>query len=120
MPVTYTYQWQRTPDDGTTVNDIAGASGTFTGSPPFTASEAYTLVAADEGDKVRLKVTDGTSIWYSPWTDTVTTAPTPPGGDSIYWGAYMEGVNTYGTGFGNAPWDQNTWNKFETDAGKTV
>lgn len=119
MPITYTYQWQRTPDNGTTVTDIAGASGTFTNSPPFTQDESYQAVSADLGDKVRLKVTDGTTIWYSPWSDVVTDTPAPPA-SSIYWGAYMEGVNTYGSGYGNAPWDSNTWNKFEADAGKTV
>jgi len=42
----------------------------------------------------------------------------------IYWGAYMDGSETYsfhfGVKVGNAPWDASTWNRFETDAGKRV
>jgi len=40
---------------------------------------------------------------------------------SVYWGAWMGG-NVYppeGT-YGDAPWDGETWNKFESHAGKTV
>src|SRR4029077_20417041 len=41
---------------------------------------------------------------------------------SCYWGAYMEGKETYKYHYGgvwsNAPWDTNTWNKFESNAGK--
>jgi beta-mannanase len=40
---------------------------------------------------------------------------------TVYWGAWMGG-NVYppeGT-YGDAPWDSETWNKFESHAGKTV
>jgi len=37
----------------------------------------------------------------------------------VYWGAWMGG-NAYGEGFGDAPWDSGTWNKFEEHAGKKV
>lgn len=37
----------------------------------------------------------------------------------IYWGAYISG-STYGTGYGNTPWDQNTWNTFESHTHKKV
>jgi chitodextrinase len=40
-----------------------------------------------------------------------------PGSQSIYWGAWMGG-NTFGSGYGDAPWDDNTWSRFESDAGK--
>ena len=47
------YQWQRSPDSGSTWNNIAGAT-----------TAAYTLAVADEGDNVRVLVTatnlDGT------------------------------------------------------------
>jgi hypothetical protein len=40
----------------------------------------------------------------------------------IYWGAWMEGTDTYsylyGGTWGNAPWDTNTWQTFEQHAGK--
>lgn len=38
---------------------------------------------------------------------------------AIYWGAYISG-STYGTSLGDAPWDTNTWDLFETNAGKKV
>src|SRR5207249_7316980 len=37
----------------------------------------------------------------------------PPPVPSIYWGAYMDGDNTYGSDYGDAPWDANTWGLFE-------
>jgi beta-mannanase len=60
------------------------------------------------------------------------TVPVPPSPTSIYWGAYMEGQSTYafyygnpapnGKPWGNAPWDNtgNTWDRFESNAGKKV
>jgi mannan endo-1,4-beta-mannosidase len=43
---------------------------------------------------------------------------------SIYWGAYIEGAQTYshlyGGSWANAPWDASTWNRFEANAGKRV
>ena len=45
-------------------------------------------------------------------------------GSSIYWGAYMNGSPTYthlyGGTWGDAPWDVNTWNRFQSNAGKKV
>jgi hypothetical protein len=42
----------------------------------------------------------------------------------VYWGAYMEGDQTYrylyGGSWGNAPWDLSTWNRFEANAGKEL
>jgi mannan endo-1,4-beta-mannosidase len=42
----------------------------------------------------------------------------------IYWGAYIDGTDTYrhlyGGGWGDAPWDASTWTKFEAAAGKKV
>src|SRR5215211_474809 len=43
---------------------------------------------------------------------------------SIFWGAYIEGAQTYshlyGGSWGGGPWDSRTWNKFESNAGKKV
>jgi mannan endo-1,4-beta-mannosidase len=43
---------------------------------------------------------------------------------SIYWGAYIEGDQTYGHLFGgkwdDAPWGGATWDRFEADAGKRI
>jgi hypothetical protein len=54
----------------------------------------------------------------------------PPAGNSIYWGAYIEGQSTYGYYFpSGAPWSNaplvdpgtsDPWTKFESDAGKKV
>ncbi|HXI94937.1 MAG TPA: glycosyl hydrolase [Candidatus Acidoferrum sp.] len=45
-------------------------------------------------------------------------------GSSIYWGAYMNGNPTYtrlyGGTWGDAPWDGNTWSRFQSHAGKKV
>jgi hypothetical protein len=38
---------------------------------------------------------------------------------SIYWGAYISG-ETYGPDRGNAPWDSQTWDLFESHAGRKV
>lgn len=37
----------------------------------------------------------------------------------VLWGAYISG-STYGSGYGNTPWDQNTWNVFESHTHKKV
>ncbi len=43
---------------------------------------------------------------------------------AVYWGAYMDGSDTYrylyGGKRGNAPWDASTWSMFESNAGKHV
>jgi mannan endo-1,4-beta-mannosidase len=43
---------------------------------------------------------------------------------SIYWGAYIDGDETYrhlyGGGWGDAPWDASTWAKFEAHTRKAV
>lgn len=43
---------------------------------------------------------------------------------AAYWGAYVDGDQTYayyyGGSWGDAPWDANTWNRFESNAGKRV
>lgn len=120
MPTTFSYQWESANPDGSGLADIVGASGTFVGSPPTTFSESYTIDASLVGKKIRLRVSDGTTTTYSAWSSTVTAAPSP-GATSIYWGAFMDGDQTYGTGYTDAPWGLNTWDKFEADAGgKTV
>jgi hypothetical protein len=43
---------------------------------------------------------------------------------SVYWGAYMDGDDTYAHYYGgrwrDAPWDSRTWRRFESNAGKRV
>ena len=66
--VTVIYQWQRSPDAGTTWTAIAGAT-----------TAAYTLTAADEGDIVRVLVTatdpDGSVATGSAPTAAIQAAP---------------------------------------------
>jgi hypothetical protein len=37
----------------------------------------------------------------------------------VYWGAWIRG-DTYGPEFGDAPWDMNTWDEFQTHANKSL
>lgn len=133
MAVTYTYKWQRSPDGGITVTDIPGTNGTFTVNPPASVPESYVWQSADLGDVVRLVVIDGDGfVWTSAWFGPGTAVPAPGGGaaSEIYWGSYIDGDQTYevyypglrpgGGTWKDAPWDQETWNKFESNAGKTV
>src|SRR5207237_1228148 len=66
---TYAYQWQRSPDGGSTWTDIAGAGGS-----------SYMLTATDEGMLVRASVTasnpDGAAAIGSAPSSPV--APAPP------------------------------------------
>ena len=71
FPDDYTFQWVREDSDGSNPADIAGAT-----------SQTYTLVAADEGKKVRVEVsfTDGAGNAEGPlaseaWPGTGTIAP---------------------------------------------
>jgi Glycosyl hydrolase family 26 len=54
----------------------------------------------------------------------LSTSVAAAGGPSAYWGAYMDGETTYGYYYGgtwaDAPWDANTWHRFEANAGKKV
>ena len=48
-------------------------------------------------------------------------APSPGGSTGearIYWGAYIDGNDTYGPPYVDAPWDSTTWSLFESHAGK--
>ena len=52
--------------------------------------------------------------------------PVPPPATGAYFGAYIEGSDTFGYYYpsegpwGDAPWDTRTWDRFERDAGKKV
>jgi hypothetical protein len=58
------------------------------------------------------------SAAYTPVTFSSAAITVGPEGLSIYWGARIDS-ETYGSGI-DAPWDANTWNTFESHAGKTV
>ena len=56
----------------------------------------------------------------------ITRQPCPPPSSGVYFGAYIEGQQTFGyyyqseAPWSNAPWDTRTWDRFEHDAGKKV
>jgi Glycosyl hydrolase family 26 len=53
---------------------------------------------------------------------TASTEACPSSSSKIYWGAWIEGKQTYsylyGGTWGNAPWNAQTWTKYEQNAGK--
>ena len=98
--------------------------------PPSSTTTTSTTLATSSSDSSSSSAPTTTTIASTTTTiapTTTTVAPAPPvspSSGSIYWGAWMEGTQTYsfydGGTWGNAPWDSNTWNQFEQDAGKHV
>jgi hypothetical protein len=78
-----------------------------------------TSAFADGVHTLTARATDGAGnrAWSS-----VTVTFANGGGGSVYWGAYMDGNDTYDYYYGgswqDAPWDRSTWGKFESNAGK--
>jgi hypothetical protein len=114
-PITYSYQWRRCDQAGANCSSISAAT-----------ASSYKLVSADAGSTLRVVVTAvnsvGSSAATSAQTAVVSSASTST--SRIYWGAGINGPDTYGYHYGgswaNPPWDDNTWNKFESNAGKKV
>jgi beta-mannanase len=101
-------------------NSCAKTSSTTTDATTTTATttDATTTVATTTTAATTTTVATTTT----PTTTTVsTTTPSTPS-SSIYWGAYMDGSDTYsylyGGTWGDAPWDSNTWAKFQSNTGK--
>jgi hypothetical protein len=97
------------------------ASGAWSGTQPTSGS--VSTGALNKDSTYALTCTGAGGSASASATVAVTAAPTA-NGSSIYWGAYIEGQQTYsyyyGGTWGNTPWDSNTWNKFESNAGKKV
>ena len=109
-PMTFSYQWRRCDGSGGSCVSIAGAT-----------HGDYSVVDADAGGSLRVLVTAANSIGSAASQSSASrVAPK----SSVYWGAYMDGDPTYtyyyGGSWGDAPWDSNTWSKFESNAGKPV
>ena len=119
--IVYRFRWFRCNRKGARCIPIRGA-----------VRASYRLTTVDVGSTVRSRVTA-----TSPATEEVATPlvrraavrskPTRVVGGAespIYWGAVMDGTDTYGHlyggSWGDAPWDGNTWSKFESNAGKRV
>jgi hypothetical protein len=112
-PISYAYQWLRCDSSGANCAAISGAT-----------SQSYLLVSADVGRTMRVKVTASNSAGSASAQSapTALVATSSSTGSSIYWGAAINGSDTYsyhyGGTWGNPPWDDTTWNRFESNTGK--
>ena len=95
-----------TPTSSTTTTTAPSSSDSTTTSDPSTSTTLAPI----------------TTTTAAPTTTTAPPAPVGASSSSIYWGAWMEGTQSYsyyfGGSWGNVPWDYNTWDRFEQDAGK--
>jgi beta-mannanase len=101
------------------VNDslVSSTGGTSATVGSLTCGTSYTF-AVEAYDAIGTKsAQDSTSAS----TSDCPVSP-PPSNSSIYWGAWIEGTDTYsslyGGTWGNAPWDSNTWNRYQQNSGK--
>lgn len=120
-PTFYAYQWQRCDSSGGSCSAITGATAT-----------SYVLTASNVGSTLRVSVTatnaGGSATAVSAQTPVVAAVPSSGSKSSIYWGAYVEGAQTYGYLYGgtwsNAPWcdsgTQCALPKFDQNAGKQI
>lgn len=98
------------------------ATQTFTGSGWHSLTFSITQANLEEG-QLSLKFNTGTSSGlrqiYAAFISVTYTPSTP----AVYWGAWMDGDVALMEGKsarGDAPWDSETWELFEGDAGKHV
>lgn len=116
-PINYAYHWLRCDAAGGSCSAIAGAT-----------AQSYSLTNTDTGSTLRSQVTatNAAGAASSESAPTAAVTSSTAGGDAsgIYWGAYMNGnptyTNLYGGTWGDAPWDSNTWNTFESHTGKNA
>jgi hypothetical protein len=109
-PMTYSYSWRRCDTAGANCTVVSGAT-----------SQTYALGSSDVGKTIRVSVTATNSAGSgSAQSDPTAVVQSAPSSSKIYWGATMDGPNVYGSGYTDAPWDSNTWNLFESHAGKKV
>jgi mannan endo-1,4-beta-mannosidase len=108
-PITYAYQWLRCNSSGAGCANISGATAT-----------SYLLASADQGSTLRVSVRAtnpyGSATAQSAATSVVGSAPPPPSGKQLYWGAWI-GNQFTGT---EAPWDMNAVADFESMVGKKL
>lgn len=85
-PISYAYQWLRCDSSGANCGSISGAT-----------SQSYLLVSADVGRTMRVKVTASNSAGSSSAQSAQTALVASSGstGSSTYWGALMDGPDTY-------------------------
>jgi hypothetical protein len=101
--------------DGVKRASVSSAGYTATGLACGT-SHSFTVQAYDAAGNHSAQSAKASASTSACPTDPVPPpAPSPSG--SIYWGAWMGG-NAFGSGYSDAPWDTNTWSRFESDASK--
>jgi beta-mannanase len=122
-----TVTWSASTDDVG-----VGGYGFYVGGAPAgsTTSTSYTAsgLSCGTGYSVAVDAFDAAGNRSTKASVTATTAACAPttssSSSSIYWGAYIEGTQTYsylyGGSWGNVPWDATTWNRFESNARKKV
>jgi hypothetical protein len=125
-PMSFAYNWLRCNSSGSSCKTIHGATG---------QGQTYSVRSTDVGATLRALVvasnTAGVSLAQSAPSALVASSPPPPPpppASSIYWGAYIEGVNTYNYLYGgtwsNAPWcdpgTQCPLPRFQQNAAKQV
>jgi hypothetical protein len=114
--------WSASPSTGV-VGYAVYVNGNAVASTAQTAYQVSSL-ACGTGYKFEIDAFDKTgnhSTRISRSSATSACSSSPP---SIYWGAWIEGQDTYtylyGGSWTNAPWDSATWNRFEANARKKV
>jgi len=112
-PISFAYQWVRCDSSGGSCTSVASAT-----------AATYVPVSGDAGSTFRVNVTAsntaGQASARSAQTGSITAQASA---GSIYWGAVIDGSTytyLYGGSYLNAPWDSNTWNLFESHAGKAT
>jgi Glycosyl hydrolase family 26 len=102
---------------------------TYTGLPSGTHRFTVRAVNRAGSSKVSaswsiLPIPDSTPTPTASATPLAPEPLSPFGPSPIYWGAFMDGDQTYnhlyGGSWGDAPWDPKTWDKFESNAGKKL
>lgn len=125
-PVSVTAGQSATLTWSSTNADSCTASGAWSGAQPTSGSLSTGALNQTSTYALFCSGTGGSANTST--TVTVSTASTTSSGSSIYWGALMDGNNTYDyyygpTGFWkDAPWGNsgNTWDRFEQNTGKKV
>lgn len=124
-------------DIGSTTTSLTLAWSPSTGSDPVVGYDVYvnqTLAATAAGTSATVGGLDCGKTYTvavdafdaagnkSGQDSTTTSTGACPSNSRIYWGAWMEGKQTYSYLYGgtwsNAPWSTQTWTKYEQNAGK--
>jgi beta-mannanase len=107
-----------TTTDSTTTQQSTTQQTTTQPATTQTTTTAQTTTTVPTTTTATTTATTTTATTTTATTTTAATTTTSSAPKSIYWGALMDGNNTYGSSYGDAPWDANTWGTFQSHAGK--